>query len=298
MRQQLANLLALSPGQRQTLDAYWRLMRIDRPVGTLLILWPTLSSLWLGSSGLPSLKLLIIFVLGTFLMRSAGCVINDYLDRHIDGAVSRTRNRPLATAELRPEQALICFAMLCILALGLVLLTNGLTLAMAFVGALLVVVYPTLKRVTHLPQLWLGLAMNWGMIMAWTAATGALEREIWVLYLGAVLWTLVYDTCYAMVDRPDDLRIGVKSTAILFGEQDRLIIGILQSLTLLTFWLGGHLFELGPFYYLALMAIGALFVWQQWLIRKRDADGCFTAFINNQWVGLLLFLGILFDIGL
>lgn len=286
-------LLEIEPSKHPLIGGYWRLMRLDKPVGTLLILWPTLCSLWLASDGSPGFKLFFIFVLGTFLMRAAGCVINDFADRNFDGAVSRTANRPLATGELSTKQALRLFYALCLTAFVLVLFTNKLTIAMSLVGALLAAIYPFLKRVTHLPQVWLGLAMNWGVIMAWTAVTGSLSKEIWIFYLAAIFWTVAYDTCYAMVDREDDLRIGVKSIAILFGEQDKFMIGVLQIFTLSALIMSGQLFELGISYQIALGVVTCLFAYQQWLIRNRQTQACFQAFMNNRWVGLAIFLGIL-----
>ncbi len=288
----LLKLLATDLKRHKRIGPYWRLMRLDRPVGTLLILWPTLVGLWLATAGHPPLGLLVIFVVGTFLMRAAGCVINDFADRRVDGAVERTRTRPLATGELQPQQALRLFVLLCVLAFGLVLFTNWLTIGMSLIGALLAAIYPFLKRFTHLPQVWLGMAMNWGIVMAWTAGTATLGREIWEFYLAALCWTVAYDTCYAMVDREDDLRIGVKSIAILFGDLDRAMIGLLQLLCLMALALGGKAFELGPVYHLALLTIAALFGYQQWLIRGRQRDACFAAFMNNRWVGLAMFLGV------
>lgn len=286
-------LLHTDPATHPVVGGYWRLMRLDKPVGTLLILWPTLWSLWLATQGQPGFGLTFIFVAGTFLMRAAGCVINDYADRQVDGEVARTKNRPLATGELRPKQALQLFVALCAMAFMLVLFTNKLTIAMSFVGALLASIYPFLKRFTHLPQVWLGLAMNWGIIMAWTAATGAFSREVWIFYLAAIFWTVAYDTCYAMVDREDDLRIGVKSIAILFGDLDKVMIGALQILTLFSLTLGGQSLELGLMFYIAVALVACLFVYQQWLIRDRQEQACFRAFMNNRWVGLIIFIGIL-----
>lgn len=274
------------------LGPWWRLMRFDKPVGTLLVLWPTLWGLWLAADGWPSLHLLLIFTLGSILMRAAGCAINDYADRNLDGEVERTRNRPLATGELTPKQALGCFFVLITLAFFLVLLTNLLTIMLAFVGVLLAATYPFLKRWTHLPQLGLGLAMNWGMVMAYAAQAGALSPGIFVFYCAAICWTVAYDTCYAMVDREDDLRIGIKSIAILFGEQDKLMIGLLQTLTIGALWIGAARFELGGWYLAMLAPLTGLFAYQQWLIRERSRSGCFAAFMNNRWVGPLVLLGI------
>ncbi len=295
MQQSLGKILTSFPADHPSIGPYWRLMRLDRPVGSYLILWPTLAGLWLAADGLPSIDLLIIFVVGPFLMRSAGCAINDYLDCDLDNQVARTKNRPLARREIPALHALWCFVALCALGLCLVLLTNRLTMLMALVGAALIAIYPLLKRVSNLPQLWLGLAMNWGIIMAWPAATNSLSREIWVLYVGTIFWTVAYDTCYAMVDRADDLRAGIKSIAILFGELDRLMIGVLQALALCAFWLSGWVFDLGVIYQLCLVVVAVLFLYQQWLIRNRTPDGCFAAFLNTQWVGLAVFLGIALD---
>lgn len=268
-------------------------MRLDKPVGSLLILWPTLASLWLAAGGPPDIDLVIIFTLGTFLMRSAGCAINDFADRKVDGKIERTSNRPLARNELSAKNALLCFSVVCLIAFFLVLLTNKLTILLSFVGLILAVIYPFLKRITHLPQIWLGLAMNWGILMAFSAQAGTIAPGIWVLYAAAICWTVAYDTFYAMVDRDDDIRMGVKSIAILFGEQDRLMSGILQALTLIALYLVGQRFELGAAYYwVCIGGIGLLFVYQQYLIRGREREMCFRAFMNNRWVGLLLFAGV------
>lgn len=280
------------------LALYAQLMRLHRPIGILLLLWPTLWSLWLAAKGMPSLKNLVIFSLGVVVMRSAGCVINDFADRKIDSQVQRTQERPLATGALSSREALILFGALCLLALGLVLLTNPLTIQLSLGGLLLAACYPFMKRHTHLPQIVLGAAFAWSIPMAFAAETHALPQNLWLVYLAVVLWTVVYDTFYAMVDRNDDLKIGVKSTAILFGEQDRLITGVLQAMTLYTLVLVGDRFELGGYYYLGVMAAAGLFGYQQWLIRFRTRTGCFAAFINNHWVGLAVFVGIVLDFAL
>ena len=271
---------------------WWRLMRLDKPVGTLLVMWPALWGLILAARGAPSPGLLAIFIVGAILMRAAGCAINDFADRKIDGHVERTAGRPLATGELQSRDALLCFGLLCLAAFGLVLLTNTLTIMLAFVGAFLASLYPFLKRWTHLPQIWLGLAMNWGVVMAYTAQANSLHPGVFVLYSAAILWTVVYDTFYAMVDREDDLKIGVKSIAILFGEQDLLMIGILQGLCLISLLMLGPRFELNSLYYWSLAPLLALFVWQQWLARKRDRAGCFAAFMHNRWVGPLVLVAL------
>ena len=272
--------------------AYARLMRLHRPIGTLLLLWPTLWALWLAAEGLPDLDVLAVFVLGTLLMRSAGCVINDYADRHFDGHVERTRDRPLATGEVEPRRALALFGVL-VLAAGLLVLTrNALTIQLAFVAVALAAVYPFMKRHTYLPQVWLGAAFAWSVPMGFAAQTGAVPPLAWLLLSAVVLWVLVYDTQYAMVDREDDLRIGIKSTAILFDDADRPVIGILQGLLLVDLWLVGRQAELGLPYLLGLGAAAALAVYQQWLIRARAPAGCFRAFLNNNWFGLAVFAGI------
>ena len=275
---------------------YIRLMRLNKPIGSLLILWPTLASLWTAAAGQPKISLVVIFVLGTFLMRSAGCAINDFADRHVDRYVKRTATRPLATKELQPKQALVCFFVVSALAFSLVLLTNRLTIYLSFCGAALAVIYPFLKRITNLPQIWLGLAMNWGVIMAYSAQTGTLDAGIGLFYGATILWCIVYDCFYAMVDRDDDLRLGVKSIAILFGQQDRLICGLLQAICLIALYIAGDTLALGIGYQLICVGgCGLLFIYQQTLIRHRDRDACFAAFTNNKWVGLLMFIGTVAD---
>ena len=288
----LKQLLSIRPASDPTIGPYWRLMRFDKPVGTLLILWPTLWGLWLAAAGMPDIHLIVIFILGSISMRAAGCAINDYADRDFDGQVERTKNRPLATGELTPKQALICFFCVSGFAVFLVLLTNILTMAMALIGALLTALYPFLKRWTYLPQIWLGLAMNWGVVMAFTAQSTSLTPGIGVFYCAAICWTVAYDTCYAMVDRDDDLKIGIKSIAILFGEQDRMMIGILQALTFFALYIGGQRFGFNSIYFWALLPVVILFVYQQWLIRDRSRAGCFAAFLNNKWVGPIVLIAI------
>lgn len=277
---------------------YALLMRLNKPIGILLLLWPTLWSLWLAAKGMPSFKNLVIFTLGVIVMRSAGCVINDFADRKIDGKVKRTQDRPLATGAISSFGALALFVLLCLAAFYLVLFTNTLTIQLSVGGLLLAVCYPFMKRYTHLPQVVLGAAFAWSIPMAYAAETGEIPTNIWLVYLAVVLWTLVYDTFYAMVDRDDDLKIGVKSTAILFGEQDRFITGTLQVMTVYTLYLVGNRFELGSYYQLSLVFVAALFVYQQWLIRYRIREACFKAFLNNNWVGLAIFAGIAVDLAL
>lgn len=290
--QRAAKNTSTAPDLRQKAGLYWRLMRMDRPIGTLLLLWPTLWSLWIAAKGMPSIKNLVIFVLGVFVMRAAGCVINDFADRNFDGKVKRTKDRPLVTGDLSSKEAIGLFIVLCLIAFGLVLMTDPLTIKLSIGGLLLAFCYPFMKRHTHLPQVVLGAAFAWGIPMAYAAEAGELHRGMWIIYLATVLWTVAYDTFYAMVDRDDDLKIGVKSTAILFGEQDRLLTGVLQGMALYALLLVGNRFELGGFYYLGLTVAGGLFVYQQWLIRFRKREDCFKAFLNNNWVGAAVFAGI------
>ncbi len=283
--------------QRVTISALLRLIRFDKPIGALLLLWPTLWALWIAAGGLPDAKLLLIFVLGTFLMRSAGCIVNDLADRHWDGAVERTRTRPLVTGEVTVTQARTLFVVLCMAAFGLVLLTNTLTILLSVGGLLLASTYPFMKRFTYWPQVVLGAAFSWAIPMAFAAQLGELPSALWLLYLANLLWTMVFDTQYAMVDRDDDLRVGIKSTAILFGEADRPVLGALQLLCLLALFLAGQRFGLGGIYYLSLVAVALLFGYHQYLIRSRDRDACFRAFRHNNWVGLVIFMGIALHYG-
>ena len=277
---------------KSTYFAYLQLMRMDRPIGTFLLLWPTLWALWLAGHGDPDSDIVVIFIVGTFLMRAAGCVINDFADRNFDHQVARTQNRPMATGKISSRSALSLFAVLLLLAFALVLLLNGQTIALAFGGVAIAVFYPFVKRFSNLPQFVLGLAFSWGIPMAYTALTGVLPIEAWVVFLANFLWTVAYDTQYAMVDREDDLRIGIKSSAILFGQHDRLIIGLLQIACLLIWAWAGQVFELGLPYWLSLLGVAGLFGYHQHLIRERDRDACFHAFLHNNRVGLLLFLGV------
>ncbi|KAB7690676.1 MAG: 4-hydroxybenzoate octaprenyltransferase [Plesiomonas shigelloides] len=277
---------------REKLSAYWRLMRMDRPIGTLLLLWPTLWALWLAAQGQPNWPVLLVFVLGVVVMRAAGCVINDYADRHFDGHVKRTANRPLPSGDVRPSEARWLFVALVALAFILVLTLNSLTIVLSLVALALAAVYPFMKRFTHLPQLVLGVAFGWSIPMAFAAQMNLLPLSCWLLLLANICWTVAYDTQYAMVDRDDDLRIGIKSTAILFGRFDKLIIGLLQLATLLLLVLVGVLSQLGSLYYWSLLACAALFVYQQQLLKERERDACFQAFLNNNYVGMVLFCGI------
>jgi len=274
------------------IQALLQLMRFDKPIGTLLLLWPTLCALWLAAQGVPEPRLLFIFVLGTFLTRSAGCVINDIADRHMDGAVARTNARPLVTGAVSEKEALLLFTILVLLAFVLVLFTNTLTITLSFIAVLLAASYPFMKRFTHLPQVVLGAAFSWGIPMAFAAQSGELPAALWLFYLGNLLWTVAYDTQYAMVDREDDILIGIKSTAVLFAHHDRLAVAMLQVLTLLALWFTGRQFGLGWPYTGALLVIAALFAYHQYLMREREPAACFKAFLHNNWVGAALFAGI------
>ena len=278
--------------------AYWQLARMDKPIGTLLLLWPTLWSLWLASAGSPPLWPLLAMGLGVVLMRAAGCVINDYADRQVDGHVQRTAQRPLPAGQLTARQALVFFVLLVGLAFLLVLTLNRQTIALSVVGLLLAVIYPFMKRVTHLPQLVLGLAFSWSIPMAWVAVANELTVTTWLLFGANVLWTIAYDTSYAMVDREDDRRIGVKSTAILFGRYDLLMIALLQVTTLLTLLLVGWLQQLNGLFYASVLMAAALFVYQGVSARNRDRQACFQAFLANNWVGCVIFGGILLSTAL
>lgn len=274
------------------LQQYLFLMRLHKPIGILLLLWPTLWALWLATGGKPDGKMVIIFIIGVILMRSAGCIINDYADRHVDAHVERTRYRPLATGKIRSKSALFLFCVLSLCAFSLVLYLNPFTVALAFVGLFLAAFYPFMKRFTHLPQLGLGLAFAWGVPMAFAAETNAISWQAWIVFLAAAIWPVIYDTMYAMVDRSDDVKIGIKSTAILFGKYDSLIIGLLQIVFLgLIVWIG-ILFQLNYFYFLSVVVAAILCIYQQLLLRSGKSESYFKAFLNNHWVGCVIFLGI------
>ncbi len=273
--------------------AYARLMRLDKPIGILLLLWPTLWALWIAAEGHPKPWLVMVFVAGVVLMRSAGCVINDYADRNIDRHVKRTAQRPLTAGVISEKEALWLFALLVALAFLLVLSLNRLTIALSFIGAFLAASYPFTKRFTRLPQAYLGAAFGWAVPMVFAAQNGSVDPRAWWLFLAVLVWALIYDTMYAMVDRDDDLKIGVKSTAILFGRHDRLIIGLLQLIFFGILYHVGQLFMLGRYYYMALGFAAGLMLYHQWLIRDRERDACFRAFLHNHWVGVVIFLGIL-----
>jgi len=274
-------------------NAYWRLMRFDKPIGTLLLLWPTWWALLLAGDGLPTLKNALIFTAGVVLMRAAGCVMNDIADRDFDPHVERTRCRPLAAGELSLAQALGLFLVLMLLAFGLVLMTNALTIKLAFVGAALAASYPFFKRVTHLPQVVLGIAFGWGVPMAFAAETGAVPPIAWWFLAVNTVWSVIYDTLYAMVDREDDLAIGIRSTAILFGERDVAVVGGLMVLMVGMLAAAGAWLALGWPWYAAVLVTALLFYRQWSSVRGRDREACFKAFLGNNRVGLILFLGLL-----
>lgn len=279
----------------ERLGHYVRLVRLHRPIGIYLVLWPTLWALWLAGEGRPDPVVLIIFILGTVLMRSAGCAINDYADRHIDGHVWRTKDRPIAAGHIKPREAVMVFVVLSLIAFGLVLFLNPLTIQLAVIGAFLAFSYPFTKRYTYLPQAYLGMAFGWGIPMAFAALTNEVPYPAWVLFFANVMWSLVYDTMYAMADREDDLKIGVKSSAILFGRFDRLIIGVLQVLFLLLLALAGQELGMGGIYFAGLGVAAVLSVYEQWMIRKREPMRCFQAFLHNHYVGAAIFVGIALD---
>jgi 4-hydroxybenzoate polyprenyltransferase len=280
----------------QKLNAYARLMRLDRPIGTLLLLWPTLWALFLAGSTVPDYKTLGIFIAGVVLMRAAGCVINDYADRHIDGSVKRTAHRPLATGEVSEKEAKILFILLTALSFLLVLNLNGYAILLSFIAVALAFVYPFMKRYTHLPQFVLGAAFGWSIPMAYAAVSEQLPLICWLLFTANLLWTVAYDTQYAMVDRDDDLRIGVKSTAILFAQFDNKIIALLQFITLILFVLIGYLAQLHPAYYVAVAITALCFVYQCKLTRERTREECFKAFLNNNYFGMGIFIALLLGI--
>ena len=277
------------------LSLYSELIRLNRPIGILLLLWPGLWALWIAGEGEPPWWIVLIFIAGTTLMRSAGCAINDYADRDLDGHVQRTSQRPIASGRVSPREALMVAALLALLAFMLVLLLNNKTIMMSFVAVALAAIYPFMKRYTHMPQLVLGMAFGGAIPLAFTALQNQVPAVAWVLFAATVIWALIYDTMYAMVDRYDDLKIGIKSTAILFGSYDRLIIALLQLLMLgLLLW-AGFLAGRGGWYWLGVGTAALLFLYQQWLIRERDPDACFKGFLNNNYVGMALFAGLFLD---
>jgi 4-hydroxybenzoate polyprenyltransferase len=276
----------------RALGVYKRLMRMDRPIGTYLLLWPTLWALWLSSNGHPNEKVFIVFVLGVFLTRSAGCVINDFADRKLDAHVQRTRDRPFATGEVSVPEALALFAALALIAFGLVLTLDKKVIEMSFVGVVLMSTYPFFKRFFPAPQFYMGLAFSWSIPMCFVAHTGTTSPLCWLLFTAAILWAAAYDTIYAMMDRDDDMRIGIKSSAILFGDADRVIIGAMQMMTLYALWLAGAELKLGNWYKLGISGAALFALFQQFLIRKRTPADCMKAFLNNNYFGMVVFVGI------
>ncbi|MCB2427634.1 4-hydroxybenzoate octaprenyltransferase [Methylophaga pinxianii] len=276
----------------QRIQPYWQLTRMNRPIGILLLLWPTLSALWIAAGGVPDMPVLVIFVAGVVLMRAAGCAINDYADRHIDGQVWRTENRPLATGALTAKQALMTFAVLVLLAFILVLQLNAFTIALSLVAAVLAAIYPFMKRFTYLPQLVLGMAFGWAIPMAFAAQTNTLPVIVWWLFVANIIWTTMYDTFYAMADREDDLQAGVKSTAILFGRYDLVLQALLQLGYLLIMILVALQLQFSMVFYVSLVMAAMLFIYQLRLSRQRERNACLQAFLNNNWVGAVVFLGI------
>ena len=283
------------PRWKQRLQVYWRLIRGDRPVGWLLLLWPTWWGLWLAAEGVPPLWPLIVFTAGVWLTRSAGCVINDYADRWLDPHVARTRDRPLATGTVSGREALLLFAALMMVAFALVLTLNRLTIYLSVVGVLLAASYPYLKRYTYLPQVYLGVAFGWGIPMTFAALRGEVPPIAWVLYVANIFWATAYDTWYAMVDRDDDLRMGAKSTAILFGDLDLVALGVLYALMFAALALVGQRAGLGVYYWSGLGVAALLVIYEFVIARHRDRDACFRAFLHNQWVGAAMFAGIALD---
>ena len=280
---------------RQKLPHFVALTRLDRPIGIYLLLWPMLWALWFAAKGLPDLDVLFIFVLGTILTRSAGCAINDYADRDFDGHVQRTQGRPLATGALKPSEALLAAGALMLIAFILVLFTNTLTVAMSFVALLLAFIYPFAKRYTYLPQFILGAAFGFAIPMAFAAQTNTVPYTAWWLFGTAVLWSVAYDTLYAIADRPDDLKIGVKSSAILFGKYDLIIVGTIQCVVLISLALIGQQYDRGVVYFAGLIAASVFVIYQLWIARDRESTKCVQAFLNNSWLGMTVFIGLVID---
>lgn len=288
----------------KTLDRIWPqwydwvlLTRFNRPIGSYLLIGPTLWALWIAAEGFPQLHILVIFIVGVFLMRSAGCIINDYADRHWDGEVKRTHDRPLVTGRLTAKQALKGFALLLAIAFALVLLTNKLTVMLSFAAAGLASLYPFMKRYTHLPQVFLGLAYSMAIPMAFAAQSNEVPVIAWLLYIANVAWTMAYDTLYAMVDRDDDLRVGIKSTAVLFGELDLAMIGVLHAICITCLWLAFKQLQLGTYAYYGLLAGTAYVAWLLWSARSRSRESCFRAFLQNYWFGLIVWFGLVLHYG-
>ena len=277
---------------KDRLYQYYLLTRLNKPIGIYLLLWPTLWALWIASEGKPDLLVTFVFVTGVILMRSAGCVINDYADRKIDPQVSRTRMRPIASGQVQPKEALKLFVVLCLSAFGLVLLMNELTIYLSFVGAALAAIYPFMKRVTNLPQVVLGMAFGWSIPMAFAAQTGTVPKVAWLLFVVNIVWSVAYDTMYAMADKEDDLKVGVKSTAILFDDMDKIMVGLLQVIVLIGLYLIGQQVQLGMVFNLSILAASGFVVYQQILIKDRIPQRCTQAFLNNNWFGMVIFVGL------
>ncbi|GAB4352971.1 MAG: 4-hydroxybenzoate octaprenyltransferase [Gammaproteobacteria bacterium] len=288
----MARLVNHLPGR---LPDFVRLVRLDKPIGIYLLLWPPLWALWIAGEGRPDPLVVTVFVLGVILMRSAGCAINDFADRFFDGHVTRTKARMIPAGRVAPREAVITFLVLSLASFALVLLLNWLTIGLSFIGLALAALYPYAKRHTYLPQVVLGAAFGWAVPMAFAAQTGSLPPLAWLMYVIAIVWATAYDTMYAMVDRKDDLKIGIKSTAILFGELDRLIVGILQFIVLAGLFMVGLQVEMGPLYYAGLTVAAGMAGYEQWLIRKREPEACFRAFLHNNWLGMVVFIGVFLD---
>ncbi len=277
---------------KERLQQYYLLMRMDRPIGTWLLLWPTFWALWIAAQGIPEPTIIIVFALGVFVMRSAGCVINDYADRHIDKHIKRTKNRPITSGKVTPKEALILFFCCILVAFTLVLFLNFYTIALSFVALILAAIYPFMKRYTHYPQFVLGMAFSWAIPMGFAAQLNTIPIIAWQLYAVTILWIVSYDTMYAMADRTDDLKIGVKSTAIIFAHNDKRIIALLQIAFTLGLLAIAWQEQAGLFFYLGILASVGFSIYQQYLIRDRDEQKCFQAFLNNHWLGLVVFIGI------
>ena len=291
-------LLPVRQFQEETLPRladFLVLARLNRPIGIYLLLWPTLWGLWIAAEGWPGIHLFLVFTLGVIVMRSAGCVINDYADREFDGHVKRTAERPLARQAITPMEAIIFSAALSLLAFGLVLTTNLLTIMLSFAALFIAFCYPFMKRFTYMPQVILGVAFAWGIPMAFAAVSNEVPPIAWLLFTANVVWTVAYDTEYAMVDRDDDIKLGLKSTAILFGELDRLMVGILQILFIVILFLVTRHIHPGIYFYAGIAVACGLLIYQQFLIKERNREQCFTAFLSNHWVGAAVFIGIVLE---
>ncbi len=280
---------------KERLGQYYLLMRMDRPIGTYLLLWPTFWALWIAAQGIPPLSIFIIFSLGIFVMRSAGCVINDYADRNIDSQIDRTKNRPITSGKVSPAEALKLFAAGVTIAFILVLFLNIYTIILSFVALILASIYPFMKRYTHYPQIVLGMAFSWAIPMGFAAQLNYISNIAWLLYVTTILWIVAYDTMYAMADREEDLKIGVKSTAIIFADKDKIILAVLQILFLAGMIGIAYLLQAGVYFYLGILSASIFSIYQQYLIRHREKKACFEAFLNNNWLGMVIFIGIFLD---